>query len=193
VELFCDGARRAPEGALGLEMAGNPRARFSLRFFLAFWLVIGLLCAVGAYLLAIALFVIALLHFVLLLVGSAFADHFPAGRSPILRRGFAWPGHDNNGPVVLVICYLVFFCCWRVTAFFMFTPLGVQRFWCTPFEFGLSISSIEHCLLILFHVYLYASFVGDCYGTGHVSPSNCGGTACLSVLLLASHFAIPRG
>lgn len=172
-------------------MARNLRPTFSLRLFLAFWFGIGLLCALGSYSLAIAVFVIALLHFVLLLVGSALVDRFPTGRNPILRRGFARPRDVNDGPIMLTTYYLVFFCCWRVTALVGFTPLGIRMFWCMPFLFGLSLAAIEHCVLILFQIYVCASFFGDCYGTGYVSSSNCGMTACLSVLLIASHFAIP--
>ena len=172
-------------------MARNPKPTFSLRSFLAFWLGIALLCAVGSYSVAIACFVIALLHFVLLLVGSAFADRFPKGQNPILGRASSRSRHVNDGPILLTMCYLVLFYCWRAVPLAAFTPLGIRMFWCTPSLFGLSTSTIEHCVLILFHVYVYASFFGDCFGTGYVSPWNCGMTACLSVLLLASHFAIP--
>ena len=172
-------------------MARIPQRTFSLRSLLAFWLGIALLCAVGSYTLAIACFVIAVLYFVLVLVGSAFADRFPKGQSPILRRGFAPPRQVNDGPIVLTICYLVLFYCWHMVPLTVFTLLGIQMFWGTPSPCGLSTSTIEHCVLILFQVYLYASLFGDCYGTGYVSSWNCGMTASLSVLLLASHFAIP--
>jgi hypothetical protein len=172
-------------------MARNPQPTFSLRSLLAFWLGIALLCAVGGYSVAAACFVIALLYFVLLLVGSALADRFPQGQIPVLGRASSRTKHVNHGPILWTLCYLVLFYCWRMLPLTAFAPLGFQAFWGTPFLFGLSISLIEHCVLILFHVYLCASFCGDCYGTGFVSRWNCGMTAGLSVLLLASHFAIP--
>lgn len=169
-------------------MARIPQRTFSLRSLLAFWLGIALLCAVGSYTLAIACFVIAVLYFVLVLVGSACADRFPKGQSPILGRRFARPRDVNYGPILWTLGYLVVFYCWHVVPLAVFTP---QMFWGTPSPCGLSTSTIEHCVLILFQVYLYASLFGDCYGTGYVSSWNCAMTASLSVLLLASHFAIP--
>lgn len=176
-------------------MSKNPTPTFSLRSFMAFCLGIGLLCGLVSYFLALVVFSITVLYFVLLLAGSAFASCFPTGQTPLLRRRFASANRVNDGPFVLTVCFLtLFFCSWRVL-FLFYLPLPFSGFWQEgwhiPLSCGVTLATIEHASFIVFQLYLYASYFGECYGSGIVSRWSCGMTACLSVFLLVCHFGIP--
>jgi len=172
-------------------MARPQRRTFSLRFFLAFCCFLGVVCGVGGYRLAMAIFVIALLYLLLFLAGSVAAVRFPDARNPILRPRFIRRTPVNDVPIVVTMCYLVLFYCWHLGWLVNIGPAAYREFWFTPTFLGCSLCTIENCVFVVFHLYVYVSFFGDCYGTGHVSTWNCGMTACFSVLLLASHLAFP--
>lgn len=169
----------------------NAKPTFSLRFFFAICIAIGLPCAFGFYPLAVAFFAAALVHLILLLMGRTIASRFPHARNPLMRRRFVRPLPTNDCAIVIAICYLVFFCCWHTLPLFFPQPI-IQMIWYTPTIFGLSLNIIEHCWIATLHVFIYVNYFGDCFGTGYVSPRHCALTSCLSIMLLAMHFAVPH-
>ena len=171
-------------------MDKNIRATFSLRTFLAFYVGIAILCLFGAFTMALATFVVVLLHLVLLMVSARFASGYPNKVNPILRMRFARRMPSDDHPVIFVICYLIFFYCWHMLPLF-FTPQNIQSIWYPPALFGISLYVMEHCVVAVLHIFVYVSLFGAAYGTGFVCPRNCAMTACSSVMLLATHFAIP--
>ena len=173
-----------------MPMARNIRARFGLRSFLICFTVLAVLCSLGAYTMAMAAFVIALLHLVLLQLSARFADAYPKNRNPILRRRLVHSVPSNDAPIIFLICYIVFFYCWHMLPLF-FTPQNIRSIWLSPTPFGISLNVMEHCVIAMLNIFAYVNLFGVSYGTGHVCPRNCAMTACSSVVLLATHFAIP--
>ena len=171
-------------------MVKTVREAFSLRAFLGFCTGIGLLCSFGAYAMALAAFVAAVLHLVLLMACARFARGYPHDSNPILRKRFARETPSDNGPATFVICYIVVFYCWHVLPLF-FNAQDIRSIWNPASLFGVSLYTMEHCAVAMVHIFVYVSLFGAAYGNGYVCPRNCAITACSSVMLLATHFAIP--
>ncbi len=144
-------------------MNRNPTSTFSLRFFLVFCVGIAILCGCRQFLFAGVIFLAMLLHYVLLMIGSAIAKKFPQDRNPFLRRPRERRPPNFNVPITVITCQLVIF---------IICPVY------------LSGSPLQEWGLILTHVFIYVTYLSNCYGTGHVCRSECGTTACGSVLLL---------
>jgi hypothetical protein len=176
-------------------MPRKPWQTFSVRSFFAFCTVIGLLCAVRWYVIAVALFASFLLYFLLYSAGTALARLLPAGRHSsrrIIRKDRPRPRNIDEGPLVATVCFLVVL---RFVSLFLLVAFrwpDLESIWCTPGPVAPSLAAMSHLLLILFHVYVVAGFLGDCYATGHVSSGKCGMTTCVGVALGATHFAIVR-
>ncbi|MEK6235345.1 MAG: hypothetical protein N2C14_11610 [Planctomycetales bacterium] len=150
-----------------------------------------MLCALRAYRLAIAIYGIAVFHVILLSVGSLFAKQFPSERNPMLRRPMIQPIKTKDDAIILVICYLVFFYVWHAFPLVIDWAPAIRQIWYSSSFLGLSLTTIEHSVLAAMHVFLYVNYFGDCHGTGYVSPKNCAMTSCLSLMLIATHFAVP--
>ena len=163
---------------------------FSLRAFLGFCVGIALLCSFGVYVMALAVFVVAVLYLVLLVACDHFASGYSHVSNPILRKRFAGRIASDDGPVVFVICYVAIFYCWHVLPLY-FNAQDIRSIWNSPSLFGVSLYTVEHFALAMVHVFMYVSLFGAAYGHGYVCPRNCAMTACSSAMLLVAHFVIP--
>jgi hypothetical protein len=170
-------------------MTTRHQPSFSLRFLLIFTGGIGLLCAAGIFVPAGAIFAVTVLHFLLYLLGSTLADRFPSTRNPILRHRFWRPRQLDFVPFILILSYLVSLDCCRAFQWFI-GSYGVYAWWYPQVLFGLPVESLEHAVIFLFQIYVLASFLGQCYGSGRVCRWHCAMTACFTALLLARHFAV---
>lgn len=141
---------------------------------------------------ALAAVVVVFLHLVLIVVCARFAAGYPSAANPILRKRFTRRMPSSDIPFMFVIWYLVFFYSWHMfPVLHLHTPQFIRAIWLSPTLFGVSANVMEHCVVALLNIFVYVNLFGASYGTGYVCPRSCATTACTSVMLLATHFAIP--